>query len=78
MAWWAVPSRGRPALAAEADGQTATRHQREVGVCYFDAVAVAITGGKSSTAAFPGSTGAAQFHDDASSTRGRDMDVAFK
>ena len=39
-------------FAAEAEGYTATRHQREVGVGYFDAVAMAISGGKSSTTAF--------------------------
>ena len=32
-------------FAAEADGYTATRHQREVGVGYFDAVAMAVSGG---------------------------------
>ena len=46
------------------DGYTATRHQREVGVGYFDAVAMAVSGGKASTTAFAGSTEAAQFHDD--------------
>jgi isocitrate lyase len=50
-------------FAAEPDGYTATRHQREVGVGYFDAVAMAISGGRSSTTAFAGSTEAAQFHD---------------
>ncbi len=50
-------------FAAEADGYTATRHQREVGVGYFDAVAMAISGGKSSTTALHGSTEAEQFHD---------------
>ena len=50
-------------FAAEAEGYTATRHQREVGVGYFDAVAMAISGGKSSTTALSGSTEAAQFHD---------------
>ena len=50
-------------FAAEADGYTATRHQREVGVGYFDAVAVAISGGQSSTTALAGSTEAAQFHE---------------
>jgi isocitrate lyase len=49
-------------FAAEADGYTATRHQREVGVGYFDAVALAISGGASSTTALSGSTEAAQFH----------------
>ncbi len=52
-------------FAAEAEGYTATRHQREVGVGYFDAVAMAISGGRSSTTALSGSTEAAQFHDDA-------------
>jgi isocitrate lyase len=32
-------------FAAEAAGYTATRHQREVGVGYFDAIAMAISGG---------------------------------
>ena len=50
-------------FAVESEGYTATRHQREVGVGYFDAVAGAISGGKSSTAALAGSTEAAQFHD---------------
>ena len=49
---------------AEADGYTATRHQREVGVGYFDAVAMAISGGTSSTTALSGSTEAAQFRDE--------------
>ena len=52
-------------FAAEAAGYTATRHQREVGVGYFDAVATAAAGGQSSTTALSGSTEAAQFHDDA-------------
>jgi isocitrate lyase len=52
-------------FAAESEGYTATRHQREVGVGYFDAVAMAISGGKSSTTAFAGSTEADQFHDHA-------------
>ncbi|MCW3473444.1 isocitrate lyase [Limobrevibacterium gyesilva] len=50
-------------FAAEADGYSATRHQREVGVGYFDAVAMAVSGGKASTTALAGSTEAAQFHD---------------
>jgi isocitrate lyase len=49
-------------FAAEAEGYTATRHQREVGVGYFDAVALAISAGRSSTTALSGSTEAAQFH----------------
>jgi isocitrate lyase len=48
---------------AESDGYTATRHQREVGVGYFDAVAMAISGGRASTTALARSTEAAQFHD---------------
>ncbi len=48
-------------FASEADGYTATRHQREVGTSYFDAVSVAISGGLSSTTAMAGSTETAQF-----------------
>jgi isocitrate lyase len=51
-------------FAAEADGYTATRHQREVGVGYFDAVATVISSGNSSTTALAGSTEAAQFHEE--------------
>ena len=46
---------------SEGRGYTATRHQREVGTGYFDAVAEAISGGLSSTLALSGSTEAAQF-----------------
>lgn len=49
-------------FAAEVDGYTATRHQREVGTGYFDQVSVVITGGKSSTTAMAESTETAQFH----------------
>ncbi|HET9979903.1 MAG TPA: isocitrate lyase [Ktedonobacterales bacterium] len=48
-------------FAAEADGYSATRHQREVGTGYFDEVAQVIAGGESSTTALTGSTEAAQF-----------------
>ena len=48
-------------FASEAAGYTATRHQREVGTGYFDAVANAISGGQSSTVALSESTEAAQF-----------------
>ncbi len=48
-------------FAAEVDGYTATRHQREVGTGYFDQVSVVITGGKSSTTAMAESTETAQF-----------------
>ena len=47
-------------FASEAKGYTATRHQREVGTGYFDAVATAISGGQSSTVALKESTEAAQ------------------
>jgi isocitrate lyase len=49
-------------FAAEPRGYTATRHQREVGTGYFDAVASAVAGGASSTTAMADSTEAAQFH----------------
>ncbi|HYG66461.1 MAG TPA: isocitrate lyase, partial [Anaeromyxobacteraceae bacterium] len=48
-------------FAAERHGYTATRHQREVGTGYFDAVSMAITGGKSSTTAMHESTEHEQF-----------------
>jgi isocitrate lyase len=48
-------------FAAEKDGYTATKHQREVGTGYFDHVAEVIGGGKSSTLALQGSTEAEQF-----------------
>ncbi|UHD46971.1 isocitrate lyase [Aureimonas altamirensis] len=48
-------------FAAEAAGYTATKHQREVGTGYFDAVSMAITGGTSSTTAMGESTESAQF-----------------
>src|SRR5262245_61358248 len=49
-------------FAAEQDGYTATRHQREVGTGYFDAVATTVSGGQSSTTALAGSTETAQFY----------------
>jgi isocitrate lyase len=48
-------------FASEADGYSATRHQREVGTGYFDQVIQTITGGASSTLALQGSTEKAQF-----------------
>jgi isocitrate lyase len=45
----------------EADGYTATRHQREVGAGYFDEVAQLVAGGMSSTTALTGSTEEEQF-----------------
>ncbi len=48
-------------FAAEKQGYTATRHQREVGVGYFDAIATVISAGKASTLALEGSTEVAQF-----------------
>lgn len=49
-------------FAAEKDGYTATRHQREAGTGYFDEVATIVSGGTSSTTALAGSTEAEQFH----------------
>ncbi len=48
-------------FAAEADGYSATRHQREVGAGYFDELTQAITGGTSSLGALTGSTEEQQF-----------------
>ena len=49
-------------FAAEAHGYTATKHQREVGAGYFDAVTQAVAGGTSSITALAGSTEEQQFH----------------
>ena len=48
-------------FAAESRGYSATRHQREVGTGYFDAVTQVIARGQSSLAALSGSTEEAQF-----------------
>jgi isocitrate lyase len=48
-------------FAAEKNGYTATRHQREVGAGYFDDVTQTVTGGTSSITALRGSTEEAQF-----------------
>ncbi len=50
-------------FAAEVDGYTATRHQREVGTGYFDDIAQVVAEGKSSTTALHGSTEEEQFHE---------------
>jgi len=52
-------------FAAEKFGYTATKHQREVGTGYFDAVTQVIQGGQSSVTALTGSTEEAQFHEHA-------------
>ena len=49
-------------FASEAAGYTATKHQREVGTGYFDAVSTVVSAGASSTLALKGSTEAAQFN----------------
>src|SRR3954447_16664631 len=43
------------------EGYTAVKHQHEVGASYFEAVAMAITGGESETTSVRGSTEEAQF-----------------
>ncbi|HVE78327.1 MAG TPA: isocitrate lyase [Gemmatimonadaceae bacterium] len=48
-------------FAREADGYTASKHQREAGTGYFDQLLMTITGGESSTAALHGSTESEQF-----------------
>ena len=48
-------------FAREADGYTATKHQREAGTGYFDQVLQAVSGGQASTAALSGSTEEEQF-----------------
>ncbi len=49
-------------FAEEKNGFTAVKHQREVGTSYFDEVAKAVSGGKSSTTAMKESTESQQFH----------------
>jgi isocitrate lyase len=49
-------------FAAESQGYTATKHQREVGAGYFDQVTQTITAGASSLSALTGSTEEEQFH----------------
>ncbi len=49
-------------FAAEARGFSATRHQREVGTSYFDAVATTVSEGNAATLAMAESTETAQFH----------------
>jgi len=51
-------------FAAEAHGYTATRHQREVGTGYFDAITEIVSGGATSTTALAESTETAQFSAD--------------
>ena len=46
---------------SEKEGYTATRHQREVGTTYFDAISNAISSGESSTTAMKDSTETDQF-----------------
>jgi isocitrate lyase len=48
-------------FASEQAGYSATRHQREVGTGYFDAIASAVSAGNASTVALTGSTETAQF-----------------
>ena len=48
-------------FAAEADGYTATKHQREVGTGYFDEITQLVQGGSSSVTALTGSTEEEQF-----------------
>jgi len=48
-------------FAAETNGYTATKHQREVGAGYFDRIATTVDP-TSSTTALAGSTEEGQFH----------------
>jgi len=59
MAAYAVLQEGE--FAAERDGYSAMKHQREVGTGYFDLVTQIIADGKSSTTALSGSTETEQF-----------------
>lgn len=48
-------------FSKEVEGYTGTKHQREVGVSYFDKVSEILSSGKSSTTAMEGSTESEQF-----------------
>ena len=48
-------------FASESDGYTATKHQKEVGTTYFDAVSNTISSGENSTTAMKDSTETEQF-----------------
>jgi isocitrate lyase len=52
-------------FSAEKQGYTATKHQREVGAGYFDAVTQIVTAGTSSLSALKNSTEEEQFHAEA-------------
>ena len=52
-------------FASEKDGYTATKHQREVGAGYFDAVTQVVAAGQSSLSALAGSTEEEQFDETA-------------
>ncbi len=52
-------------FASESRGYTATKHQREVGAGYFDAVTQVIARGASSITALAGSTEEEQFEEQA-------------
>ena len=60
-AWRLMPSCRRPSSPPRPTATPRSSHQREVGTGYFDAVAMALSGGKSSTTAMAGSTETAQF-----------------
>jgi isocitrate lyase len=63
-------------FAAETEGYTATRHQREVGTGYFDAVSNVVTGGLSSVGALAGSTEESQFYDEGSAAGKSDKETS--
>ena len=48
-------------FAKESEGYTAIKHQREVGVSYFDKISEIISSGESSTTAMQDSTESEQF-----------------
>ena len=50
-------------FSKERDGYTATKHQREVGVSYFDKVTEVLSSGRSSTTAMKDSTETDQFNE---------------
>ena len=57
-----------PEFSDEVNGYTATRHQREAGTGYFDAINIAVSGGETSTTAMDASTETEQFTDENGTT----------
>ena len=61
MEWQPIPDYNKKNLIVKKKRYTATKHQREVGTSYFDAISNVISSGESSTTAMKDSTETDQF-----------------